>query len=36
MEENCNHKYTPDYTNLYGRPSCEKCGKSMTYEEMED
>lgn len=35
-ENDCNQKYTPDYTNVYGRPSCEKYGKLMPYEEMED
>lgn len=36
MEKECEHKYEPNYTNVYGRPSCGKCGKLMPYEEMED
>jgi len=36
MEEDCEHNYTPDCTNVWGRPSCSKCGKLMPYEEMED
>jgi hypothetical protein len=34
-EEDCEHSYTPDYTNVWGRPSCEKCGKLMPYEDMD-
>jgi hypothetical protein len=34
-EQGCNHKYTPNYANVWGSPSCEKCGKLMPDEEYE-
>jgi len=34
-QNNCDHNYTPNYTDVFGSPSCEKCGKLMPETEQE-